>query len=241
MTPPIKSDNIYAKARQAVADFSFSDKVVAVFPDMIARSVPGYDNVIATTGLLAAEHLPEGGKIFDLGCSLGATSYATLAYLKDPTAQMVGVDSSEPMIREAKRQQRDARLTFVHGDILDQDFSGTNVVMLNYVLQFIDPEHRLALLTRIREQMAPDGMLLLSEKIRSSNPNHQAQMEQAHWAFKRANGYSELEVSQKRSALENVMIVDTEAEHRRRLAAAGFTKTTRWFQCLNWASFIIHP
>ncbi len=241
MSSDKRTDNIYAKARQAVADFSFSDDVVAVFPDMIARSVPGYDNVIATTGLLAAEHLPIGGKVLDLGCSLGATSYATLAYLTDPTAQVIGVDNSEPMIREAKRKQRDPRLSFVHGDILEQDVSGANVVLLNYVLQFIDPETRLTLLTNIRQQMAPDGMLLLSEKICYSNPSHQAQMEQAHWAFKRANGYSELEVSQKRSALENVMIVDTEAEHRRRLAAAGFTQITRWFQCLNWASFIIQP
>lgn len=237
----MNSDNIYAQARQAVADFTFSDEVVAVFPDMISRSVPGYDNVIATTGLLASEHLPAGGKVFDLGCSLGATAYATLAYVTDPTVQIVGVDSSEPMIREAQRQQRDNRLSFVRGDILKQDFSGADVVILNYVLQFIDPEQRLTLLTRIREQMSPDGLLLLSEKICYSNPSHQAQMEQAHWAFKRANGYSELEVSQKRSALENVMIVETEAEHRRRLASAGFTQVTRWFQCLNWASFIIHP
>ncbi|MCL4152937.1 UNVERIFIED_CONTAM: hypothetical protein GTU68_010235 [Idotea baltica] len=121
---------------------------------MISRSVPGYDNVIATTGLLASEHLPAGGKVFDLGCSLGATAYATLAYVTDPTVQIVGVDSSEPMIREAQRQQRDSRLSFVHGDILKQDFSGADVVILNYVLQFIDPEQRLALLTRIREQMS---------------------------------------------------------------------------------------
>jgi len=237
----MSTDTIYAQAKAAVADFHFNDEVVAVFPDMISRSVPGYDNVIATTGLLAAEHLPKQGLVHDLGCSLGATSYATLAYVNDTATRVVAVDNSPAMITQAQRQQRDDRVQFVQQDVLEHNCAGANVVLLNYVLQFIEPAHRLTLLTTIRQQMAPDGLLLLSEKIRFANPQTQAQMEQAHWAFKRANGYSDLEISQKRSALENVMIVDTQEQHRERLAAAGFTQVTRWFQCLNWASFIIQP
>ena len=114
-------------------------------------------------------------------------------------------------------------------------------VTLNYVLQFLPPADRLAMLERIRAALTPDGVLLLSEKIRFEDPDTQREFEAAHLDFKRANGYSELEISQKRSALENVMIVDTEEIHRERLDAAGFTRVRRWYQCLNWAGFEARP
>ncbi|HCV40784.1 MAG TPA: carboxy-S-adenosyl-L-methionine synthase CmoA, partial [Pseudomonas sp.] len=56
-----------------------------------------------------------------------------------------------------------------------------------------------------------------------------------------ANGYSELEIAQKRSAIENVMKPDTLQAHQERLHAAGFTKVVPWFQCLNFASLIALP
>ncbi len=56
--------------------------------------------------------------------------------------------------------------------------------------------------------------------------------------FKRANGYSELEISQKRTALENVLVPDTLEAHHARLARAGFPRSLTWFQYLNFASLI---
>jgi len=58
--------------------------------------------------------------------------------------------------------------------------------------------------------------------------------------FKRANGYSDLEISQKRDALENVLIPDTIEVHRARLNAAGL-KVSVWFQCFNFISIIATP
>jgi tRNA (cmo5U34)-methyltransferase len=126
-------------------------------------------------------------------------------------------------------------------DVLALPFQPARVVTLNYVLQFLQPDRRLALLTAAREALAPDGVLLLAEKIRFDDADLQYDFDAAHLEFKRANGYSELEIAQKRTALENVMILDTEDVHRARLTAAGFTRIRKWYQCLNWVSFEARP
>jgi tRNA (cmo5U34)-methyltransferase len=110
------------------------------------------------------------------------------------------------------------------------------VVVLNFTLQFLASEERLALLQRIHAGMLPGGVLVLSEKIRFAEETGQQFQERMHLAFKRANGYSEMEISQKRQALERVLIPDTLAEHRERLLQAGFDRVEPWFQAFNFAS-----
>ena len=57
-----------------------------------------------------------------------------------------------------------------------------------------------------------------------------------HHDFKRANGYSELEISQKRSAIENVMRPDSITAHKTRFEQIGFSSFEVWFQCFNFGS-----
>ncbi|HEX7036089.1 MAG TPA: carboxy-S-adenosyl-L-methionine synthase CmoA [Pseudomonadales bacterium] len=237
-------DRVYRDARPYIADFAFDESVAAVFPDMIRRSVPGYETVIPLTGLLAARALrtaPGDALAYDLGCSLGATTLALLRELGDHPGRVIAVDNAPAMIERARTLNADPRITWVCADIRDLPLEPCRVVTLNYVLQFVPPEDRLAVLRRIRDALVPDGLLLLSEKIRFDDPDTQRDYEAAHLDYKRANGYSELEISQKRTALENVMIVDTEDTHRARLAQAGFTRVRKWYQCLNWASFEARP
>ena len=101
-------------------------------------------------------------------------------------------------------------------------------------------EHRLQLLSRIRSALLPGGILILSEKFRFDDPGIQDNLEQVHYAFKRANGYSDLEIAQKRSAIENVMLLDTQEAHLDRLKDAGFSQAYPWFQCLNFGSIVAH-
>lgn len=239
------SDRLYTDPARQLVDFAFDDAVAAVFPDMIRRSVPGYETVIPLTGLMAARHAvrsaQDGRVIYDLGCSLGATTLAVLRPLGDRPARLVAVDNAPSMIERARQAIDDPRVQFELADIRAMAFEPASVVLLNYVLQFVPPDQRLALLVRIRAALAPEGLLIVSGKIRFEDPAEQAFHEAVHLDFKRANGYSELEISGKRSALENVMIVDTEADHRRLFAAAGFGTVRKWYQCLNWASFAVEP
>jgi len=228
-----------------LVDFAFDDAVATVFPDMIRRSVPGYETVIPLTGLIAARHLESlpvtaaNPRIYDLGCSLGATTLAIVRQLGSGPAEIVAVDNSPAMIDRARAAIVDARVNFRLADIRTLELEPAAVVLLNYVLQFVPPEDRVTLLEKIRAALVPGGLLILSGKIRFEDPAEQAFHEAAHLDFKRANGYSELEISGKRTALENVMIVDSEPEHRRIFAAAGFGNVRKWYQCLNWASFLV--
>jgi len=234
-------DEVYRENKAQIVDFAFTEEVAAVFPDMIRRSVPGYETMVPVTGLIAARHLGDSGRAFDLGCSLGATSLAILQNSPSPDIAVIGIDSSAAMIAAASKAVVDSRATFIEQDLREADVTGAKVVVLNLVLQFIDPGGRLDVLTRIRSQLAEDGLLIVSEKVRHTDPLLHDLYDSTHLAWKQANGYSALEVSQKRTALENVMHIDTEEVHGQRFTTAGFQRAVQWYRCLNWASFLVYP
>ncbi len=233
-------DQVYSEPQGHIVDFAFDSTVAGVFPDMIRRSVPGYETMVPMTGLIAARHLGDNGTAYDLGCSLGATSAAILRANPSPDIRVVGVDNAQAMVDQAKTMLDDPRLTFRYEDIRNTRVHGARVVVLNLVLQFLPPTDRLPLLTRLGSEMAPDGLLLVSEKVTHSDPHLADYYVSTHEAWKQANGYSALEVSQKRTALENVMRIDTEATHIQRFKDAGFKRVIQWYRCMNWASFIVH-
>jgi len=234
-------DQVFSKPQANIVDFAFNEEVVNVFPDMIRRSVPGYELVIPMGGLMAARHMGSDGVAYDLGCSLGASSLALLTYCPSPDIGIVAVDNSQAMIDEAQKHIKDPRIKFRLDDLSATDVTGAKVVMLNFVLQFLDPQHRGELLRRIAKTMDPTGLLILSEKVQDQDPDTQAFFDGTHLAWKQANGYSQLEVSQKRQALENVMQVETPQAHHERLKQCGFNDIIQWFHCMNWVSFAASP
>jgi tRNA (cmo5U34)-methyltransferase len=234
-------DRVFATPQPNIVDFAFNEEVVNVFPDMIRRSVPGYELVIPMGGLIAARHMGSNGVAYDLGCSLGASSLALLTYCPSPDIQIIAIDNSKAMIDEAQKHIQDPRIEFRLDDLLKVDITGAKVVMLNFVLQFLDPQHRGELLRRIAQSMDPEGLLILSEKVQDHEPATHGFYDATHLAWKQANGYSELEVSQKRQALENVMRVESPEIHRERLQDCGFNDVIQWFHCLNWVSFAASP
>ena len=233
---PSPRDRLFDEPRERV-DFAFDESVARVFPDMIRRSVPGYDTVVALTGLLAARHLGDGGRCYDLGCSLGASTLAVLRAAGATPCRILAVDSSAAMLDRARGLPAfDDRVEWVQADVREVEIESAQVVILNYVLQFLPPEDRLPLLHRIRGGLASGGVVVVSEKLAAGG-----YYDGLHLAFKRANGYSDLAIGQKRAALENVMRIDTEDAHLARFRAAGYGAARVWFRCLNWASFAAWP
>jgi tRNA (cmo5U34)-methyltransferase len=148
------------------------------------------------------------------------------------------------MLDKAERQfaaHLQARVETHCADIREVDIHDASVVVLNFTLQFLPVEERLPLLGKIREGMREDAVLILSEKIAGADVQEDRVLVELHHAFKRANGYSDLEISQKRSALEEVLVPETIAAHRGRLLEAGFSRVDMWFQCFNFVSFIARP
>ncbi len=240
MTSP-RQDRIYAHSQPA-QDFVFDDKVADVFTDMINRSVPGYATIISMIGTLADRYCTPGSNVYDLGCSLGGASLAMAHHVSHKDYTIVAVDNSPAMISRlnaalATHQARD-HIQTVCADIGEIDIHNASVVVLNFTLQFIPVARRSALLKRIHDGMKPGGILILSEKIRFPDAALNDLLIEMYHQFKQVQGYSQLEISQKRSALENVLIPETIAEHKSRLQAAGFRSCDTWFQCFNFTSMI---
>ncbi len=236
------ADNIYSQPMQSVDDFRFDDRVVDVFPDMIQRSVPGYQTIIHTIGELASKYVSDGSCVYDLGCSLGAASLSVARATPDTSCRIIAVDSSDAMVQRCQRTISGFNLNNpidVKCELAQNtDINNASMVIMNFTLQFIPPEDRLAIIQNIFDGLLPGGVLVLSEKIRHNTTHGNELLVDLHHQFKRENGYSELEVSQKRAALENVMLTDTFEVHQSRLMKAGFDTVVPWFQCYNFTSLI---
>ena len=239
---PDNKDSLYTEPLPVIEAFRFDEAVARVFPDMIERSVPGYATLVGMIGLLARELLRSGSRCYDLGCSLGAVSYAVAQAARGADVRIVAVDNAPAMIERLDRRLRSEPpglpVRTLCADILDVDIEDASLVVLNLTLQFIAPEQRLGLLRKIHAGLLPGGALILSEKTAFDAAREQQRVDGLQQAFKRARGYSELEISQKRAALERVLIPDTVAAHRQRLKQAGFGDCVQWFQCLNFVSLL---
>ncbi len=238
----MSKDDLFAKPQPQLVDFAFTDAVADVFPDMIRRSVPGYDTVIALLGVLARQYAQADSRVYDLGSSLGAATLSMAQQLRDHSIDFICVDNSSAMTQRCqqvlKRHIPNGNVSIICDDIQSITIENASLVVINFTLQFLAPEQRLGLLQAIYSGLRSGGALVLSEKLKFTDKTEQQQFTDLHYEFKRANGYSELEISQKRSALENVLIPDSLEVHKKRLTQAGFQQVSQWFQCLNFASFL---
>jgi tRNA (cmo5U34)-methyltransferase len=237
------ADNLFANSsgEELAGQFTFDSAVARVFPDMIRRSVPGYAETVAMSGVIAGEYARDNTNLYDLGCSLGAVTLAMRHGVKANNCKIIGIDSSTAMIEQAGHylalDEGSVDVELLCADITAQTIENASVVALNYVLQFIVQHQRLDLLTQISQGLNVGGALILSEKI-CFDDEEQPLQDKLHLDFKRANGYSELEIAQKRSAIENVLVPETESAHVTRLKQAGFSQVIRWYQCFNFVSYL---
>ncbi len=237
-----KKDNIFLYD-EALADFVFDDKVASVFSDMINRSVPGYPLIVRMIAILAERFAKNNTNLYDLGCSLGAVSFL-LQKLQLNNSKLIAVDNSQSMLDRCQQSIQNVLpenlvpIEFRCEDILMTELTNASIVVLNFTLQFIAPEHRDALITKIYDALVPGGILIISEKIIFTDDEKDKLFIDLHHRFKFENGYSELEISRKRSAIENVLIPETIDQHEERVLKAGFDSFETWFQCFNFSSFL---
>lgn len=244
-------DTLFTTPLDKSARFSFDEQVVACFPDMIRRSVPGYGQMLAMLPIFARRHCAfrqenEQGKrvsrVYDLGTSLGAVSFALAGEFDKKDLQIKAIDISAPMIDKAKTVMHEHYpehdIEFICEDICNIKLLPCDMIVLNLTLQFLSPDVRLSVLQKCYQALADGGILILTEKTHLEDEQFDAWRVERYYDFKRANGYSELEISAKRNALENVLMTDTLHIHHKRLKQAGFERSLTWFQFLNFASMI---
>lgn len=237
-----KKDAIFSNSLEKIVDFKFDDNVANVFPDMIKRSVPGYTYIITIIGMLTELYAQKASNYYDLGCSLGAAALSMRRKIKDTKSKVIAVDNSESMIEKCRLLMEtdncDVPVEVKLGDIREQEIENAAVVVLNFTLQFIKPENRDKIIQKIYDGLKPGGILILSEKLVFENEDLNERQIDLYHSFKRLNGYSDLEISQKRTALENVLIPESFEIHKKRIIDAGFSTCDMWFQCFNFSSIL---
>ncbi len=230
-------DEVFSKPLSDIKAFEFDENVTQVFHDMISRSVPGYALLLRLIGLYANVFVTDKSNVYDLGCSLGEASIIVANQTKKVDCAIISVDSSESMIKKCLEHSAQ-NIDWIYADIQQVDIQNASMVILNLTLLFIDPNERDTLMTRIYQGMQPGGILVLSEKVLLNDSAENDCMVELYQAFKKTQGYSDLEISQKRTALENVLIPDQQSALDQRLRKAGFKQIYQCFQCFNFVSYL---
>ncbi|MCH8302727.1 MAG: carboxy-S-adenosyl-L-methionine synthase CmoA [Proteobacteria bacterium] len=238
----MSQDRIFAEMGVKAGSFEFNDEVADVFPDMLRRSIPGYAASIQAIGTLASRYVQPGSRCYDLGCSLGAATLAMQQNISVPGCQIIAVDLAPAMIRRCREiiaaSDSDVDVLIVEDDVRQITIEQASMVVMNYTLQFLSLEERDAMIGNIFDGLNDGGILVLSEKVLDEDDEVEKLLVAMHHEFKRQNAYSDLEISRKRTALENVLIPETISMHRTRLENAGFRHVGIWLRQFNFVSII---
>jgi tRNA (cmo5U34)-methyltransferase len=237
--------DVIFQEESAARDFTFDQKVAAVFDDMVARSVPFYGELQRMLSDLSLQFLPEhDGKVCDLGCSTGTTIDLILSNPAcPPTAHGYGVDNAQAMLDQAREKLathvRANRVTLMQAD-LDSDLQlpPVNVVLMNWTLQFVRPIHREGLLKRIHASLRPGGALLMAEKVLVEDSLLNRLYIELYYRYKARQGYTAEEIQRKRESLENVLVPYRVEENVQLLQRCGFGTVDTCFRWFNWAAFV---
>lgn len=236
-------DRVFRLKSKRREDFRFDKTVTNVFDDMVSRSVPFYTEIQHTIAELASRFIRPKTFVYDLGCSTGATLIQLTRQIQEPSVRIIGIDNSKPMLQKARLRLREEgmsrRCQLLEGDLNARiEISKASVVLMNWTMQFVRPIHRDALVRRIYKGLVNGGCFLMMEKILGRETSLNQRYIEIYYEFKRRMGYSELEIAQKREALENVLIpyrVDEDIELLRR---NGFEIVDVFFRWCNWAGFL---
>ncbi len=242
MPPSAAADQVFATPLEQINDFVFDETVAAVFDDMVSRSVPMYGEIQRMLAELALTFVSEGSTVYDLGCSTGTTLSLLHKALRVP-ARLVGIDNSTEMLEQCRAKlaglRIDDAIELRCGD-LDEgiDVRDASVVFLVLTLMFVRPLNREKLMRQIHAGMRDNGCVLMVEKVLGNGSLFNRLFIEHYYAYKRRMGYSELEIAQKREALENVLIPYRLQENRDLLLSAGFRQVDVFFKWYNFAGFV---
>lgn len=230
-------DKVFTKP--ITKQFEFDEDVAVVFDDMLERSIPFYKEVIELTCNVICADAPQNAKIVDLGCST-ANTLLSLYKQSTKTYQLKGIDNSTAMLHLASQKIHAyrAKIELIEADITQVLLEKEDVIIANYMLQFIRPLQRAGFVKKIYDGLNDNGLFIFSEKIVFEDKVLNKQMIDLYYDFKRKKGYSDFEIAQKREALENVLIPYTEEENKNMLKEIGFKTIETIFKWGNFATFI---
>jgi len=237
----VDQDKVFREEKKP-EDFKFGANVVSVFDDMVTRSVPFYLEIQRMMTEIASDFAVPETRVYDLGCSTG-TTLINLDKVLPNDIEFVGIDNSEEMLGKCRSNfelndvSRKYNLMYMD---LNQgvEIENASVVVMCLTLQFIRPLYREKLVEEIHRQMNENGCLILIEKVLGEDSLFNRQFIKYYYDFKRRNHYNDLEIAQKREALENVLIPYKLMENRELLLRRGFRYVETFFKWYNFCGMI---
>lgn len=238
----MSKDQVFKEQIRKVADFKFGSSVAKVFDDMVNRSVPFYGEMQRMIAEQAADYAQPGSDVYDLGCATGTTLIGMNTQVAEGI-RFIGIDDSPQMLDQCRSKLDQAgfnRPYELQVSDLNQDVAINNasVVVLCLTLQFVRPIHRQKLLQCIFDGLNPGGALILVEKVLAEDSHFNRDFINYYYSYKRRNHYSDMEIAQKREALENVLIPYKIGENMTLLKEVGFTHADVFFKWYNFAGLI---
>ncbi len=240
----MKRDEVFTSESIKATGFEFNTEVAEAFDDMVQRSVPFYLEQQRMVQEIGRTFWLPGTLIFDLGCST-ATTLIELARLL-PEARLVGYDNSQPMLAQSGAKVKavglgeriELRFADLNGSLDAMPLEKASVVTMCWTLQFIRPLNRDNLIRHIYDSLVDNGVLVLTEKVLTASGPMNKFFIDFYYDYKRRNGYSELEISRKREALENVLVPYRVDENLELFRRNGFEIVETFFQWYNFAGFV---
>ncbi len=237
-----KKDKVF-ETEKIIKDFSFNSEVASVFDDMVSRSVPYYDEMQRMVGELAKDYAKSNSNIYDIGCSTGTTISLLDNVIGEKDIKFIGIDNSQEMLAKAETKLEKLNLKnnyeFKVQDINKEIYlENASVVTMLLTLQFVRPLNRESIMKKIYEGLNKDGCLMMIEKVTSEDTTFNRLFIEHYYDFKRNNGYSEIEISKKREALENVLIPYRMEENFDLLKLVGFKRIEVFFRWYNFCAII---
>lgn len=235
-------DHVFKEEIKIATDFKFGSTVASVFDDMVSRSVPYYGEMQRMMAELAADYAKPGTDVYDLGCATGTTLIGMNTTVAEDI-RFIGIDDSPEMLDKCRVKLQEAGLTRpydlrmadLNGDV---DISNASVVALCLTLQFVRPIYREKLLKSVFDGLQSGGVLILVEKILAEDSVFNREFIKHYYNYKRRNNYSDMEISQKREALENILIPYKLSENITLLRDIGFEHCEVFFKWYNFSGLI---
>jgi tRNA (cmo5U34)-methyltransferase len=239
--PARRKDEVFSKQSNA-SDFTFGKEVAGVFDDMVERSVPFYRETQRMVSEMASDFVVEGSTVYDLGCSTG-TTMLNLDSVLPPGVKFVGVDNAPEMLERCRAKLAANNFNRAHELVCADlnngvEIQNASLVLMVLTLQFIRPLNRDRLIERILAGLNTNGALILVEKVIGEDSLFNRLFIKYYYDMKRRNGYSELEIAQKREALENVLVPYKLLENRELLVRTGFRYCDVFLKWYNFCGLI---
>lgn len=238
----MNTDEIFKSETMKSTDFKFDLNVVKVFDDMVVRSIPYYPEIQRMIAEIAGTFAQPDTAVYDLGCSTGAT-FLTIDTVLAPSVKFVGIDESEEMLDKCQMNLVSKGVTrnfdlFTANLNSPVKIENASVVVLCLTLQFVRPLNRLKLLESVYKQLNKGGIVILVEKVLSEGAKFNRPFINYYYDFKLRNNYDEMEISQKREALENVLVPYKVSENINMLEEAKFHSNEVFFKWYNFAGIV---